>query len=84
MRLLGRRALSCPELVELVTDYFEDALTSRERRRLEAHLAACPHCTAYVDQLRALHVTLGRLEPDDLPAHVEIELRRALRDWRAG
>jgi anti-sigma factor RsiW len=84
MKLLRRSELTCRELVELVTDYFEGALAGRERRRLETHLAACPHCTVYVDQLRALHAELGRLEPADIGPEAERDLRQALRGWRAG
>jgi anti-sigma factor RsiW len=88
MSLVGvrmrRREPTCREIVELVTDYFEGAMGGRERRRVEAHLAACPYCTVYVDQLRALHAALGRLEPADLSEPAERELRHAFRGWRAG
>ena len=45
--------LTCRELVELVTDYLEDALPPVERVRFEAHLAACEGCDRYVEQIRA-------------------------------
>ena len=35
--------MTCHELVELVTEYLEDAMTASERERLEQHLAACAH-----------------------------------------
>ena len=44
--------LPCQELVELVTDYLEDALDRDERARFERHLAECGHCEAYLDQIR--------------------------------
>lgn len=44
--------LSCQDLVELVTDYFEGALAPEERERFEAHLAECPGCELYLDQMR--------------------------------
>ena len=46
--------LACRELVELITDYLEGALSPAERSRFEAHLAACAGCVVYVDQLRQL------------------------------
>jgi anti-sigma factor RsiW len=52
--------LACRELVELVTDYLEDALPSGERERFEAHLAECPACDAYVEQLRTTIRLAGR------------------------
>jgi Putative zinc-finger len=32
--------MPCRELVEVITDYLEDALTERDRLRMEEHLAA--------------------------------------------
>lgn len=51
--------LECRELVELVTDYLEDALPERERERFEAHLAECEGCRRYVEQMRT---TIGLSE----------------------
>jgi anti-sigma factor RsiW len=47
------RDLTCRELVELVTDYFEGALPAAERARFEAHVAACEGCDRYLAQARA-------------------------------
>ena len=44
--------MTCKELVELVTDYLEGVLGRGERRRFEAHLAACEGCAAYFEQIR--------------------------------
>jgi len=46
------RDLTCQELVELVTDYLDGALTEAERMRFEAHVSACEGCDRYVDQIR--------------------------------
>ena len=43
--------MECRELVELLTEYLEEALPAAERARLEAHLAACDDCTAFLVQL---------------------------------
>jgi anti-sigma factor RsiW len=76
--------LSCRELVELVTDYFEDALSPAERARFEAHVAACGGCTRYVEQLRATIAAVGRLEPEAVPPDAEAALLDAFRDWKSG
>jgi anti-sigma factor RsiW len=52
--------LACRELVELVTEYLEDALCAEERERFEAHLAECEACDAYVEQIRATIRLAGR------------------------
>ena len=44
--------ISCREVVEIVTDYLDGALAPDERERFEAHLAACPPCRVYVEQIR--------------------------------
>ncbi|MDE3064381.1 MAG: zf-HC2 domain-containing protein [Acidobacteriota bacterium] len=69
MRLLAP-SLVCRQAVELMSDYLEGALTRRDRRRLERHLADCDACTAYLDQLRATIAASGRAEPEDLPPEV--------------
>lgn len=74
--------LTCQELVELVTEYLEAALPSPERARFEAHLAGCPGCAAYLDQIRQTAALLGRLEPEPIPADTLGPLLEAFRGWR--
>ena len=76
--------LSCQELVELVTDYFEGALDPEERARFEDHVSRCGGCSRYVDQMRATIETVGRLEPEAVPPEAEVALLRAFADWKAG
>jgi predicted anti-sigma-YlaC factor YlaD len=56
-------ALTCQEVVELVTEYLENALLPEMRKRLEEHVAECPGCAAYIEQVR-----LTVIEPES-PAH---------------
>ena len=37
--------LSCQELVELVTDYLEGALSAEDGARFEDHISRCGGCT---------------------------------------
>ncbi|MGH9274788.1 MAG: anti-sigma factor family protein, partial [Acidimicrobiales bacterium] len=48
-----RRALVCRDAVALMGDYLDGTLASPDVRRLEAHLADCPHCSEHLAQLRA-------------------------------
>jgi anti-sigma factor RsiW len=83
VRLLPRKdPLICREVVEMVTDYLEGALPRRERRRLEAHLADCPHCTEYLAQMDATIRLTGRLEPDALSPRMYEDLAEVYRRWR--
>jgi anti-sigma factor RsiW len=62
-----RPGLACPELVELVTEYLDDALSARDRARFEAHVAGCDDCTAYVAQFTRTIEALGSLPEDERP-----------------
>ena len=83
MLLRRRRRLACREVVELVTDYLEGAMPPSERARFETHLADCPHCTAYLAQMRSTLDALGRIEPDALDPRVRDELVALYRRWQA-
>lgn len=73
--------LSCQELVELVTDYFEDALAPTERARFDAHVAECPGCELYVEQMRTT-ITLAGASAG-LESRPEVSgLLEAFRDWK--
>ena len=74
--------LSCAELVELVSDYIEDALTQEERAQFDAHLRICGGCTAYLDQMRTTIELTGKLRLDDLTPAAKAELLNAFSDWR--
>ena len=73
-RLRRLRRLACRDVVELVTDHLEGALGGNLRRRLEAHLAGCVACAAYLAQMRATVAALARLDRRDLPAATRAEL----------
>jgi anti-sigma factor RsiW len=79
---LRRRELVCIEVVELVTDYLEGALSRGDRRRLERHLAGCEHCTEYLAQMRETLRLTGRLVPADLSPDMHQEFTALYRRWR--
>jgi anti-sigma factor RsiW len=74
--------MPCRELVEVITDYLEDALSDRDRLRFEAHLAECDDCRDYVAQFEQTIALSGRVEPDQLPPDLRDELLSAFRAWR--
>jgi anti-sigma factor RsiW len=84
MKLLPQKPeLVCQQIVELVTDYLEGALSRSERRRFEAHLAGCEHCTEYLAQMRATIRLTGRLDVDDLTPVMREEFTALYRRWRS-
>jgi anti-sigma factor RsiW len=78
--------MNCRQVVELMTDYLEGALSAVERARFEDHVAGCDGCTAYLAQLRMARKIMGRLASladEPVPAGVEKELVEAFRSWRS-
>ena len=73
---------TCHELVELVTDYLEDALAPRERARLEAHLDVCPGCREYLAQMRQTIGVLGRMPAQSIDPEMHDRLPGVFREWR--
>ena len=74
--------LTCAELVELVTDYLEDGLDTRDRERFEEHLMFCDGCDNYFEQIRRTVAVSGRLREEDLPGVLEERLLAAFRGWK--
>jgi hypothetical protein len=75
--------LTCRELVDLVTDYFEHALSEQDRARFEQHLLGCKSCVAHLSQMRATLRALGRLREEDVSAEAQTSLLGAFRRWKA-
>jgi anti-sigma factor RsiW len=85
MRLFRRRrALVCRQAVKLMADYLDGRLPANDVRRLEGHLAGCPHCSEYLAQLRVTIDALGHAEPDELSDEALDDLVQLYRRWRAG
>jgi anti-sigma factor RsiW len=75
--------ITCREFVELATDFLEGRLPALERDRFEDHLALCPGCQAYMEQLRETLRALGRIPEESLSAAAREELLHAFRGWKA-
>ena len=75
--------LSCQELVEIVTDYLEGALTPELHARFEQHIAHCSGCQTYLEQMRATIRTTGSLTPESVSPEAERTLLDAFRGWRS-
>jgi anti-sigma factor RsiW len=78
-----RREIVCRDAVALMAGYLDGALSPADRARLESHLAACPHCSEYLAQLRVTIDLLGRADPDALPEEALDELVGLYRRWQA-
>ena len=79
-----RRALVCRDAVALMTAYLDGELSDRDRVRLEAHLADCPHCSEYLAQLRITLDAARRVEVDELSDDAVDDLIALYRRWSTG
>jgi anti-sigma factor RsiW len=80
--LIHQKEMTCQELVELVTEYLEGALPDSDRRRFDVHLSACPHCVAYIEQMRTTVRLTGRLGEEHLQDEAIEEVLAAFQDWK--
>ena len=76
--------IMCRDVVELVTDYLDDALSRDAGARMDDHLQACGACVEYVDQVRSTGMIAA-------VAAVELQLRpdrdallQAFREFKPG
>ena len=76
-------ALTCQELVEVVTDYLENRLSRVDRVRFEQHLVGCQGCFDYLEQMRETIRLVGRLSEDSIPAPARERLLEAFQGWKS-
>jgi anti-sigma factor RsiW len=75
-------AITCRELVELVTDYLEGALPEADRIRFEQHLASCEGCTIYLEQMQLVVKASGRLREEELDPQARDVLLETFQGWK--
>jgi anti-sigma factor RsiW len=75
--------MKCREMVELMTDYLEGALSARDRARFEEHIAGCDGCRAYLEQMGATRKVTGKVADEPIPEYVQEQLLAAFRSWKA-
>lgn len=76
--------MPCRKAVELVTDYLEDRLPAKQRKRFENHLSKCRHCTEYVEQMRVTVRAVGRQDAPPIDDSTRAALVELYEQWTAG
>jgi len=71
--------LACAQGVELLMDYLEGELAADVVARIDAHVAACARCQAFVASYRATPEILRRATGTKLPAELSRTLLAAVR-----
>ncbi len=78
------KEIVCASGVERLMDYLEGAVPADVRAALEAHVAGCPKCVAFIASYREVPRILREATAATIPAHVEASLRAFLRVQRSG
>ena len=78
--------LTCQEIIEIVTDYIDHAMSPGDEQRFERHLSYCPGCVTYVEQIReTIRLTGQAPREESLPPALREGLLGQFRTWqRAG
>ena len=79
---MNTEPLTCKELVELVTDYLEDALPATDRLRFEEHIETCDGCVRYLSQIRQTIQLTGKLREEQLDPTSKQALLKTFRNWK--
>jgi anti-sigma factor RsiW len=72
----------CVSGVELLMEYMEGALAPDVRAAIEAHVAACPRCEAFIASYREMPRIVRDATRIEMPADLEASLLAALRAAR--
>lgn len=84
MSLVMRTHPTCKEVVELVTNYLEGAMTPEERDRFEMHLGTCGACVTYHEQILMTRQTISTLSHEPLAKETVQDLLSSFRAWKEG
>ena len=79
--VLSDESLHCRFIVQLLTDYLEDALSSPEHNRVADHLAECEACSAFLDQMRTIIRATGTIDDEQLSPGTKSALISQFRGW---
>ena len=74
--------LRCRDIVELLGDYLDGELNSATAEALNAHLADCQECTAFINTYRGTVRVTRQLKEEDLPPLLRERLLTFLRQHK--
>lgn len=75
-------SLTCRDGVELLMDYLEGVLPEPLRREIDAHVAGCPRCVAFVESYRKTPGIVRAATAAEVPGDLAASLRRFLAERR--
>ena len=76
------KEIVCASGVDLLMDYLEGVLSADLRSALDAHIASCPRCVAFIASYRETPRILREATAAALPADLQASLQAFLRAQR--
>jgi predicted anti-sigma-YlaC factor YlaD len=77
----NQKELNCQEVVELVTDYLEQALLPEKQAQFEDHIETCPGCDIYLEQVQQTIMMLRKLSEQQTFPETKQDLLEVFRNW---
>jgi anti-sigma factor RsiW len=74
--------MTCESGVKVLMEYLEGTLAGNVRAAVEAHVAACPRCVAFIASYRETPRLVRELTAAEIPADLVASLRAHLRGHR--
>ncbi len=78
----NQNELNCQEVVELVTDYLEQALLPEKQAQFEEHIEECPGCDTYLEQVQQTILMLRKLSVQQTFPETKQDLLELFRNWK--
>jgi anti-sigma factor RsiW len=75
--------LSCKEAVGLVTEYLEETLLPAAQAQFEQHVADCPGCQTYLQQIQQTIDMLRRLADEPMFPETRQQLLQVFQTWKS-
>ena len=80
----NQKELHCQEVVELVTDYLEQALLPETQEQFEKHIETCPGCNTFLEQVQQTIMMLRKLSKQQTFPETKQDLIDIFRNWKQG
>lgn len=74
--------LNCQEVVGLVTEYLEATLLPAAQAQFEQHVADCPGCQTYLEQIQQTIDMLRRLAEEPMFPETRQQLLQIFQTWK--
>ena len=76
--------LTCQDVIGILMDYLDSAVTPEMARAMDEHLNDCPACVAYLNTYRKTRELTGQVLEEPMPDEMKTRLRRVLLDHLRG